>query len=170
MCGTELTGSDRNERLPVNLPGQESWPSGCGSARAGPPYSTTQELFGGEVQLHAQFATPAACGSQQQNAQKKWHCKLHCANQTVKLGSNREIRGESSRMQCLLTVFLTPSVSTEQGMRNESFRNRNFIPKHFGLFIRILFAAVVATHSELFRQHGQRRKRVSLSQRNLMRV
>ena len=93
MCGIALTGSDRTERLPLNLQGRESWPSGCGSARAGPPYSLKlcTGTTWGRVPVGNLNLSQCACGSQGKSAQKTRQSlgfeELRAGNQ----GDNSEI-------------------------------------------------------------------------------
>src|SRR5262249_49193397 len=80
MCGTELTGSDRTVRLPLNLQGLESWPFGlweCQSGLSVQPKAELNQRAGmtwGRFLLASLNLSHLPCGSQGKSALKWRQC------------------------------------------------------------------------------------------------
>ena len=109
MFETGPAGSDRIVRLPVSLPGQESWPSGCGSARAGSPYSLSARAgttWGSCSCLQAQSAAFALWMSRFKCTKNAALVILH-HDDSSKSPVNRPKHDQSpDAAQCLLFMFM----------------------------------------------------------------
>src|SRR5271154_6543787 len=81
--GIEPTGSDRNGQLPWSLPGQDSWPSGCGSARAGYSLQILEPNLGERFRLQRQSQASALWMSIEK-------CTRNVAAKITRFASSRE--------------------------------------------------------------------------------
>src|SRR5256885_1835414 len=88
MYGTGPAGNDRIGRLPVNLLGQVSWPSGCGSARAS---NSLQPNCKKRNNLGERFQNSQA----QSAASALWMSSIKCTKNATVFRRRTEIRGKS---------------------------------------------------------------------------